>query len=238
MKISVLLFANIKEYAGTNMLSLDIQDTCTVQDLKDAIAREIPETKNLIQTTIVSINHEFAFPEDIIPPDAEIAVFPPVSGGQKKPNIIKLTDQDFQIDKLIPQIVGPTNGAICMFSGVVREFNSIDNNAGSLEHVTNLIYEAYEPMATNKMCQVASEIRSKWPNIFGIAIIQRIGELEPSQKTIMIACTGAHRNSGVFEAARYGIDRLKEIVPIWKKELDKSNSAWIQGAYIPNKNDN
>ena len=125
-----------------------------------------------------------------------------------------------------------------MFSGVVREFNSIDNNAGSLEHVTNLIYEAYEPMATNKMYQVASEIRSKWPNIYGIAIIQRIGELEPSQKTIMIACTGAHRNSGVFEAARYGIDRLKEIVPIWKKELDKSNSAWIQGAYIPNKNDN
>jgi molybdopterin synthase catalytic subunit len=88
-------------------------------------------------------------------------------------------------------------------------------------------------MAEAKMQQVADEIRLRWPSIEGIAIIQRIGRLDPMTPTVMIACTAPHRDTGVFDAAKYGIDRLKEIVPIWKKEVSPQGESWIEGDYIP-----
>ncbi len=66
---------------------------------------------------------------------------------------------------------------------------------------------------------------ARWPTVEGIAIVQRIGRLYPMTPTVLIACTAAHRDTGVFEAARYGIDRLKEIVPVWKKEVGPHGEA-------------
>ena len=83
------------------------------------------------------------------------------------------------------------------------------------------------------MKQVADEIRERWDTIEGIAIIQRIGRLYPRTPTILIACTSAHRDTGVFDAARYGIDRLKEIVPVWKKEVGPHGEEWVEGEYVP-----
>jgi molybdopterin synthase catalytic subunit len=68
-------------------------------------------------------------------------------------------------------------------------------------------------------------------------MVQRIGRLEAGTPTVMIACSAAHRDTGVFEAARYGIDRLKEIVPIWKKEVGPHGEEWVEGGYIPTRND-
>ena len=92
-------------------------------------------------------------------------------------------------------------------------------------------------MAEAKMGQVADEIRERWPVVEGIAIVQRIGRLEAGTPTILIACTAAHRDTGVFEAARYGIDRLKEIVPVWKKEIGPDGQEWIEGEYHPQRGD-
>jgi molybdopterin synthase catalytic subunit len=97
-----------------------------------------------------------------------------------------------------------------------------------------LEYEAYKPMAEAKMSQVADEIRDRWPSIEGIAIVQRVGRLDPGTPTVLIACTAPHRDTGVFEAARYGIDRLKEIVPVWKKEVGPHGETWVEGSYSPN----
>jgi molybdopterin synthase catalytic subunit len=88
-------------------------------------------------------------------------------------------------------------------------------------------------MAEAKLAQVAEEIRSRWPVIEGIAIIQRVGRLEAGAATTLVACTAAHRDTGVFEAARYGIDRLKEIVPVWKKEVGPDGQEWVEGHYHP-----
>jgi molybdopterin synthase catalytic subunit len=71
----------------------------------------------------------------------------------------------------------------------------------------------------------------------GIAIVQRIGRLDPGTPTVLIACSAAHRDTGVFEAARYGIDRLKEIVPIWKKEVGPGGEEWVEGKYTPKAED-
>ena len=88
-------------------------------------------------------------------------------------------------------------------------------------------------MAEAKMKQVAGEIRARWPSVEGIAIVQRVGRLYPRTPTVLIVCTAAHRDTGVFEAARYGIDRLKEIVPVWKKEVGPDGEEWIEGDFIP-----
>jgi molybdopterin synthase catalytic subunit len=105
---------------------------------------------------------------------------------------------------------------------------------GEAHETSYLEYEAYIPMAEAKMAQVALEIRARWPAVEGIAIVQRIGNLDPGTPTVLIACSAAHRDTGVFEAARYGIDRLKEIVPVWKKEVSPGGEAWVEGEYIPN----
>jgi molybdopterin synthase catalytic subunit len=103
--------------------------------------------------------------------------------------------------------------------------------------IERLEYEAYAPMAEAKLRQVADEIRARWPSVEGIAVVQRIGRLAPGTPTILVACSAAHRDSGVFEAARYGIDRVKEIVPVWKKEVGPDGEVWVEGHYQPGPED-
>jgi len=145
------------------------------------------------------------------------------------PTIFSITENEIDLNDLLAQITLTSTGAAAIFTGMVRGVTSRDD----LHETSFLEYEAYVPMAEAKMKQVAEEIRAKWPVIEGIAIVQRIGKLYPKTPTVLIACTAAHRDTGVFEAARYGIDRLKEIVPIWKKEVSPNGESWVEGEYIP-----
>jgi molybdopterin synthase catalytic subunit len=145
------------------------------------------------------------------------------------PTIFSITEDEIDLNELLAKITLTSTGAAAIFTGMVRGVTSRDN-----PHDTEYLeYEAYIPMAEAKMKQVVDEIRAQWPVIEGIAIVQRIGKLYPKTPTVLIACTAAHRDTGVFEAARYGIDRLKEIVPVWKKEVSSSGETWVEGDYIP-----
>jgi molybdopterin synthase catalytic subunit len=145
------------------------------------------------------------------------------------PTIFSITENEINLNELLAKITLPTTGAAAIFTGMVRG----QTLRGDPHETVYLEYEAYIPMAEAKMRQVAEEIRTQWPTIEGIAIVQRIGKLYPETPTVLIACTAAHRDTGVFEAARYGIDRLKEIVPIWKKETGPKGEFWVEGEYIP-----
>jgi MoaE-MoaD fusion protein len=145
------------------------------------------------------------------------------------PTILSVTEEAIDLDALLARITMPTTGAAAIFTGMVRGITSRE----PIHQTIFLDYEAYIPMAESKMQQVAAEIRQRWPSVEGIAIVQRIGRLYPQTPTVLIACTAAHRDTGVFEAARYGIDRLKEIVPIWKKEFGSDGEFWIEGQYVP-----
>lgn len=182
---------------------------------------------------LVAINKEYAFDGEQIPANAEIALFPPVSGGSGKTTIFSITEDELDLNAILAQITLPSTGAACFFSGMVRGVTERDE-AHTTQH---LVYEAYVPMAEAKMKQVAAEIRQRWPDVEGIAVVQRIGKLMPGTPTVLIACSAAHRDTGVFEAARYGIDRLKEIVPIWKKEVSAQGEIWVEGKYIPGPQD-
>ena len=145
------------------------------------------------------------------------------------PTIFSITEDEIDLNDLLAQITLTSTGAAAIFTGMVRG----ETRRGTAHDTQYLEYEAYIPMAEEKMKQVAQEIRQKWPVVEGIAIVQRIGKLYPKTPTVLIACTAAHRDTGVFDAARYGIDRLKEIVPIWKKEVSPSGEFWVEGDYIP-----
>lgn len=231
MEITLLFFATFKDQANTKRTTIDIPENSTViQLLNNILIEKFPDLIIHPPSTLVAINQEFANFEDVIPQGAEVAIFPPVSGGEDNfPTIILLTQDKIEIEDLLQEITLPSTGASAIFTGMVRE---ITYNPG-YKKIKYLEYEAYQPMAEAKMRQVADEIRLKWPKVQGIAIIQRIGNLEPKVPTTLIACTSAHRNDGIFEAAHYGIDRVKEIVPVWKKEVGESGEEWIEGEYTP-----
>lgn len=145
------------------------------------------------------------------------------------PTITSITESEIDLNHLLAQITLTSTGAAAIFTGMVRGETKRDDPHETIY----LDYEAYVPMAEAKMKQVADEIRRKWPTVEGIAIVQRIGRLYPKMPTVLIACTAAHRDTGVFEAARYGIDRLKEIVPVWKREISPDGEEWVEGDYQP-----
>lgn len=145
------------------------------------------------------------------------------------PTLCIITEDSLDLNSICAQITSPTTGAVVVFTGIVRALT-----ARYEPHETSFLeYEAYIPMADEMMHQIADEIRRRWPDIEGIVLVQRIGRLDPSTPTTAIACSAAHRDTGVFEAARYGIDRLKEIVPVWKKEVGPRGEAWVEGVHRP-----
>lgn len=238
-RITVLFFATLKERAGVRQVEVELPPQAQVRDLKTALGEQFPQLAPALDSALVAVNREYAFDEDAIPAEAEVALFPPVSGGSEgqtapsdrsqPPTLCSITEEPLDLDQLVAQITLPGTGAVCLFTGVVRGVTARDD-----PHETEYLeYESYRPMAETKMRQVAGEIRARWPGVEGIAIVQRLGRLEPGTPTVLIACSAAHRDSGAFEAARYGIDRLKEIVPIWKREVGSRGEVWVEGAYVP-----
>lgn len=232
MQVKVLFFATLRERAGLRQTTLEVVDGSTVAELKDRLLVEYPGLQPSMPTTLVAVNKNFAFDQDVLPAGCEVALFPPVSGGSTVEYIAVATDA-LDMNDVLARITLPSTGAACIFSGMVRAVTS----RGDPHDTAYLEYEAYIPMAEAKLRQVAQEIRQKWPTVEGIALIQRIGRLEPGTPTVVAACSAAHRDTGVFEAARYGIDRLKEIVPVWKKEFGPAGEAWVEGEYIPDRQD-
>ncbi|MFC1936508.1 molybdenum cofactor biosynthesis protein MoaE [Chloroflexota bacterium] len=217
-KIKVLFFATFRDKTGKKEETVEIPEGITVKTFKENMG-----------FMLVAVNKDFAFDEDTIPDDAEVALFPPVSGGSGFPTVFEITKEELNLNSLLDEITLPSTGAACFFTGMVRSVTKRDKGL----ETDYLEYQAYKPMAEAKMQQVADEIREKWPSVEGIAIVQRIGVLYPGTLTVMIACTAGHRDTGVFEAARYGIDRLKQIIPVWKKEVGIGGEEWVEGEYIP-----
>jgi len=233
--ITVLFFANYRELAGTRKTFFEINENARVLDLKMQLIEYFPALEPFLGSSLISINKEFAFNDDQIPEAAEVAIFPPVSGGtaKKNPTIISVTRNEIQLGAILSLITLPSTGAACFFTGMVRGITT----RGVVYETMYLEYESYQAMAEKKIQQVVDEIRGRWPAIEGIAIVQRIGRLEVGQPTVIIACSAAHRDTGVFEAAKYGIDRLKEIVPVWKKETRSEGEMWIEGSYYPQRDE-
>jgi molybdopterin converting factor subunit 1 len=225
MKITIKLFARLREIAGAGKLERELADGASVGDLLAALRAEFPRLAEVTARTITSVNQEFAPPDRPLHDGDEVAIFPPVSGGADA-DVLRITFDPVTLDEVVRAVVQPRIGAVATFVGVVRAMS------GGKE-VAYLEYEAYQEMAVAKMRQIAGEARDRWPDIVDIAIVQRIGRLEVGDVAVAIAVSSGHRDQGCFEACRYAIDRLKQIVPIWKKEVGPTGEEWVEGDYLP-----
>jgi molybdopterin synthase catalytic subunit len=233
----VLFFATLRDRAGLREATIEFPHGSRISDIKNIVLLKYPGIASIMESMIVALNHQFAFDEDEVPDGAEIAMFPPVSGGENSidnfPTFISIVEHEININEVVAKLTLPTTGATCVFTGIVR---GVTVRGANLQ-TEALVYEAYAEMAELKLRQICAEIRSRWNDVEGIALVQRIGKLMPGTISVVVACSSSHRDCGIFEAARYGIDRLKEIVPVWKKEIGSDGSAWVEGEYLPQKGD-
>ncbi len=219
---TIKLFATLRERAHTAELTREFPDGTTVGDIWRQLVVEFPELGGHRDSVGFAVNQEYVEADFKPKKGDEIAFIPPVSGGaDAAPGYVgKITIGRNRIDvaALEREVADPAAGAIVSFTGTTRR-----DNAGRV--VLRLEYEAYEPMALSEMRKLAVEagVRRK---ITRIAIAHRIGVVEIGETSVAIAVSAPHR-AEAFEACRFAIDRLKEIVPIWKKEHFEGGEVWI-----------
>jgi molybdopterin synthase catalytic subunit len=134
--------------------------------------------------------------------------------------LFEVTDQPLDPQKLVDHVRSDEAGAVALFYGVVR-----NNSMG--RRVLYLEYDAYPEMATKVMRDIAEEIKARWP-VTDIAIQHRTGRLEIGETSLLVAVSSPHRREA-FEACHALVDRFKEVVPIWKKEVWEGGEEWIEG---------
>ena len=231
MNITIKFFARLREAVGSSTLNRNVSNNSTIADLIKSLQTEFPKLGDIASRTIVAINQEFVDQDTPLSEGDEVALFPPVSGGSSaNSDKLSVTYDPIGLDEMATKVVKPETGAVAVFGGVVR-------NISQGKDVEHLEYEAYEQMAVAKLQQVATEARQQWPKIVDIAIVQRIGHLEVGENAVVVAVSSPHRNDGCFEACAFAINRLKEIVPIWKKEVGPDGAEWIEGDYLPSSTD-
>lgn len=216
MKVTVKFFAGIAEAAGKREHIILFDHNPTVNDIVNHLTDEFPIAAGLIKKSMVSVNHDYARSEQVVYENDEVALIPPVSGGEE--SLFEITTEPLSADQVIKKVSNPMAGAILTFVGTVREFTYG-------KRTTSLEYEAYPEMAIKKMKEIADEIEKRWQGA-KVAMTHRVGKLDIEEISVIIAIATSHREAG-FEAGLYAINRLKEIVPIWKKEIWEDGEEWV-----------
>jgi MoaE-MoaD fusion protein len=215
------LFARLREQAGTDAASVELPPGSTVSDVYGAV-KELHPGLPADQTAVrAALNQEFADWDAVVADGDEVAFIPPVSGGTHGAGVLfELTSRPLDARRMETAVAHKGAGAICTFTGVVR-----DSSRG--RSVTHLEYEAYAEMATAQMRKIGDEIGEKWPEA-RVAMAHRTGRLEIGEPSVVVSVSSPHRAEAIA-ACKWGIDRLKESVPIWKKEHAADGSYWIEG---------
>jgi molybdopterin converting factor subunit 1 len=223
MKVSLLLFAALREAVGERTLLLELDEGSTVSDLKRRLAVHYPRVGPMLETVVCAIDDEYVPSDESLREGAEVALIPPVSGGavETTPGLYRLTRDVMDPQRLVELVRCDEAGAIALFYGIVR-------NHSEGRDVERLEYEAHESMAVRKMREVADETRRRFPEISEIGVWHRIGVLEIGETSLLVAVASPHR-AQAFEACHWAVDRVKEVVPVFKKEHWAGGSAWVQG---------
>ena len=225
MRLTVQLFANLAELCGARQIELsNLPQPLTAALVVDALIDRFPQLDGMRDSIMFAVNAEYVPADHPIQPSDEVALIPPVSGGADSDHFFQITPDALDPTALHDLVLSPQAGAVSLFVGVVR-----DNNLG--RDVNYLEYDAYPAMATQIMRQIADEIRQRW-DVIHIAMHHRVGRLEIGEASVAVAVSSAHRGEGI-DACHYGIDRLKAIVPIWKKEVWADGEEWIEGSLTP-----
>lgn len=217
----MLLFARLREQAGTERVDLELAAGANAADAYGKLRRLHPALEERVSLIRPAVNEEFCEWSQVLADGDELALILPVSGGRPEAGVyFELTTDVLDVRRLEAAVSHPGAGAICTFTGVVR-----DNSRG--RQTTRLEYEAYPAMAEKQMRLIAAEIGERWPEARA-AFAHRTGSLEIGEASVVVSVSSPHRAEAI-DACRWGIDRLKESVPIWKKEFSKEGEVWIEG---------
>ncbi len=218
--VKVRFFASYRELIGREEVVIEVQGDITLGELLEKLKREVPGVSNALESgnPIIAVDHEIAPRGTRITPNAEVAIFPPVSGGGEEQVMIQ--GGDFDVGREIARMRRTSTriGGIVAFLGTAREFSRG-------KHVVKLVYEHYPGMAEKKL----EELRGKALEDFDIiemSIIHRTGEVKINENIVLIVAGAVHREDA-FKACRWCIDELKRVVPIWKKEVTDDGEVWI-----------
>jgi molybdopterin converting factor subunit 1 len=222
VRVRVLFFGMLKEFAGKSGDVLEVRDGAVVRDVLTHYSSRIPQMKGTMTSLAVAVNQEYAGPETVLKADDEVALLPPVSGGSGKAAAIVREAIDTQ--GVLGQIKRGEDGAVVVFEGVVR-------NQTRGRRTIYLDYEAYEEMALRQMEGLAEQALKQF-KVREVALVHRLGRLEIGETSVLIVVASAHRATA-FEACRWLIDTLKRTVPIWKKEYFEDGAVWADGEAFP-----
>ncbi len=216
MRITVLYFAVFRERLGRSDDTLELAVGARVRDLIDLLAGQHPAIAALRGKFRVAVNEDFTDDDHVLVDADEVALIPPVAGGANRH--VQLLDSPLSLDRCLAAVSGPGMGGIVTFTGAVRR-----HSRGVT--VERLEYEAYGSMAVREMTRLCDEIEAE---IAGtrLAVEHRVGKLAIGDIAVVIAAAAPHR-AEAFSACRAMIDRLKDRVPIWKKELGENGEEWV-----------
>jgi molybdopterin converting factor subunit 1 len=219
--VKARLFARLREQAGSDLESLELPPGSTVADVYAALRQAHPALEPNRDSVRAALNQEFAAWDAIVATGDEVAFIPPMSGGAHGVGVLfEVTAAPLDARRMETAVAHKGAGAICTFTGVVR-----DSSRG--RSVTHLEYEAYTEMAVAQMRKIADEIAERWPEA-RVAMSHRTGRLEIGEPSVVVSVSCPHRAEAIA-ACKWGIDRLKETVPIWKKEHATDGTYWIEG---------
>jgi len=205
VRVSVRLFAGLRERAGADAVELELPDGARVADALDRLGELTGGTR-----VVMAVNREYADPGLPLHADDELALIPPVSGGSIGTAHVRVTDQPLRPDALLDHVRDPAAGAIVTFLGVTRE-------------VAELQYEAYVEMAEREIAQIVRRA-VEGHGLCAAAAEHRVGSVPLSEPSVAVAASAPHREAA-FAGAREIIDEIKARAPIWKRE----EGEWVEG---------
>ena len=221
MRVKLLLFGGLREALGSEQ-ELELAAESTVGDAL-ALLRKGPSA-DLLARCAVAVNREYATRGTELKAGDEVALLPPVSGGNNSVCHVVLTREEIIPANLRATLATAEDGAVCTFEGVVR-----NNSRGRA--TLFLDYEAYEAMALQQMRELARQAQAEF-GVHGVVVVHRLGRLQVGECSVFIGVASPHR-AEAFAACRWLIDTLKATVPIWKKEHFADGAEWAAGEPFP-----
>ncbi len=219
MNINVRYFAGHRDITGRAEERVELGAGATVGTLWEGLLARYPRLAGYSGRLLYAVNQEYSTLATELRDGDEVAFVPPVSGGSAAVPLFAVTRGALDPAPLVALVQSPDMGALVTFAGVVR------NNFGG-RATAHLEYEAYEAMAVAVLEQIAAEERARWGTGL-IAIHHRIGRLEIGETAVLIVVAAPHRREA-FAAAEAAMDRIKEIAPIWKREVWADGDAeWV-----------
>ena len=228
MQVKVRLFANLRDLIGGDLVEDFDGPVVSVRALRGRLGASHPALAPHLARVAIAVNEEYVAGEDVEVHDGDtVALIPPISGGtwdgMNETPMFLVTRARLRPDVIRDAVMTPASGAAVIFEGVVR-------NHHEGHEVLRLEYQAYEEMAERQLRNVAAEVIAQYAarEVHRIAIHHRIGTLEVGETSLVVAVSAAHR-ADAFEAGLRAVDRVKETVPVWKKEWGPDGAEWQEG---------